>query len=70
MKKVNDLRKFSDKDLNKKILELKEEIFNLRFQQAVGQLEDTARIRRARKQIARMYTILTERQLKINNEKR
>lgn len=68
MKKTKELRKFTDQELNSKILELKEEIFNLRFQQAVGQLEDTARIRRARKQIARMYTILTERNLSQGKE--
>lgn len=63
MKKISELRKFSKEELNTKILELKEEIFNLRFQKAVGQLEDTAKLRRARKQIARMYTILTELEL-------
>lgn len=68
MKKTKELRKFTDQELNSKILELKEEIFNLRFQQAVGQLEDTAKIRRARKQIARMYTILTERNLSQGKE--
>lgn len=63
MKKTNELRKFSDLEIESKIVELKEELFNLRMQQAVGQLENSAKVKKARKQIARLYTILTERQL-------
>ena len=45
--------------------ELKEELFGLRFQAATGQLEDTARIREVRKDLARVYTVLQERKLNI-----
>ena len=48
-------------DLNKRINELKIELFNLRFQLAVGQLENTARISQVRKLIAQMKTIISER---------
>lgn len=47
--------------IEKEIAELRKELFNLRFQGAVGKLENTAAIKKARKQIARMKTILTER---------
>ncbi|MCA3773780.1 MAG: 50S ribosomal protein L29, partial [Cutibacterium sp.] len=43
----------------------KEELFNLRFQSATGQLENTARLREVRKDIARVYTVLQERNLNI-----
>ncbi len=61
MKKMQELRKYTDLEIESKIFELKQEIFNLRFKQATGQLTDTARVKKARKQIARLYTILTER---------
>ncbi len=61
MKKMQELRKYTDLEIESKIFELKQEIFNLRFKQATGQLTDTARVKKARKQIARLYTILIER---------
>lgn len=61
MKKMQELRKYTDLEIESKIFELKQEIFNLRFKQATGQLTDTARVKKARKQIARLFTILTER---------
>ena len=61
MKKMQELIKYTDKEIESKIFELKQEIFNLRFKQATGQLTDTARVKKARKQIARLFTILTER---------
>ena len=61
MKKMQELIKYTDLEIESKIFELKQEIFNLRFKQATGQLTDTARVKKARKQIARLYTILTER---------
>lgn len=61
MKKMQELRKYTDKEIESKIFELKQEIFNLRFKQATGQLTDTARVKKTRKQIARLFTILTER---------
>lgn len=59
--KATEIRKISTPDLEKKIVELKAELFNLRFQLAVGQLENTARIGQVKKTIARMKTIITER---------
>lgn len=55
------IRKQDVATIEKTILELKKELFNLRFQAAVGKLENTAQIKKQKKQIARMKTILTER---------
>ena len=60
-----ELRGQSREDLNKKVVELKEELFTLRFQAATGQLESHGRLRAVRKDIARIYTVLTERELGI-----
>jgi len=59
--KATDIRKISTPDLEKRIVELKAELFNLRFQLAVGQLENTARISQVKKTIAQMKTIIGER---------
>ena len=59
--KASEIRKLTTDDLNKRVDELKIELFNLRFQLAVGQLENTARISQVRRLIAQMKTILTER---------
>ncbi|MDD3067377.1 MAG: 50S ribosomal protein L29 [Acholeplasmataceae bacterium] len=59
--KATDIRKISTPDLEKRIVELKAELFNLRFQLAVGQLENTARISQVKKTIAQMKTIISER---------
>ena len=55
--KVEDVRRMSDDEMDAEILKLKKERFNLRFQRATGQLENTARIREARRDIARIKTI-------------
>ncbi len=55
------IRKMDIATIEEKINELKQELFNLRFQAAVGKLENTAQIGKAKKQIARMKTVLTER---------
>ena len=62
--KNNELRELSNEELNQKIAESKEELFNLRFSQATGSLEKPSRIRELRKLVARMKTILRERELK------
>jgi len=62
---INDLRGMSREDLNKMVVELKEELFGLRFQAATGQLETHGRLRAVRKDIARVYTVLQERNLGI-----
>ena len=62
---ASDLRGLSRDDLNSKVKELKEELFTLRFQAATGQLESHHRLRNVRKDIARVYTVLQERNLGI-----
>ena len=62
---ASDLRGLSRDELNAKVKEYKEELFNLRFQSATGQLQSTARLREVRKDIARIYTVLQERNLGI-----
>ncbi len=58
--KINDLRKQSAKELDEQLTELKREQFNLRMQKAGGQLTKTHEIRRARRDVARIQTVLTE----------
>jgi large subunit ribosomal protein L29 len=60
-----ELRGLNRAELNSKVSELKEELFSLRFQSATGQLESHGRLREVRKDIARIYTVLTERELGI-----
>lgn len=62
--KVKDVREMNDVELVAKLSGLKEELFNLRFQLAVGQLENSSRIKEVRKSIARVNTIQRERELK------
>ena len=62
---VGELRNLEDAELATKLREAKEELFNLRFQGATGQLENHGRLRAVRKDIARIYTILRERELGI-----
>lgn len=61
--KASEIREMSDKDLDEKLSELKEELFNLRFQLAIGQLDNHMRIKQVRKDIARVKTIMREREL-------
>ena len=63
--KVGELRELADDDLAAKLTEAKEELFNLRFQGATGQLESHGRLRAVRRDIARIYTIMRERELGI-----
>ncbi|HHT46930.1 MAG TPA: 50S ribosomal protein L29 [Firmicutes bacterium] len=61
--KGSEIRELSDKELQEKIRELKDELFNLRFQMATGQLENTMRLKEVRKSIARIKTVMREREL-------
>ena len=61
--KTNEIRKLSTEEINKKIAETKEELFNLRMKQATGNLENPSRIRELRKTVARLKTILREREI-------
>jgi large subunit ribosomal protein L29 len=60
-----DLRRLANDELVSKLREAKEELFNLRFQAATGQLESHGRLRAVRKEIARLYTVMRERELGI-----
>ncbi|HWF81168.1 MAG TPA: 50S ribosomal protein L29 [Streptosporangiaceae bacterium] len=60
-----DLRMSSEEELFAKLAEAKIELFNLRFQAATGQLESHGRLRAVRKEIARIYTVMRERELGI-----
>ena len=65
--KVNELRDMRENSVNEiqsKVMELKAELFNLRFQLATGQLENPARIREVKRSIAQLKTILKEKELK------
>ncbi len=59
-KYVEDLRKKSDAELAQELVDAKKELFNLRFQNATNQLDNTARIKDVRKNIARIQTVITE----------
>ena len=64
--KINEIREYSSEELTAKVNELKQELLTLRFQQATGQLDNGKKIPEARKTIARIYTVLKERELGIN----
>ena len=62
--KVNDIRDMSTGELNQKLASLKEELFNLRFQLATGQLENPMRIKEVKKTIASIKTVQREQEIK------
>lgn len=64
--KAKDIRALTTDQMLEKEKQFKGELFNLRFQQATGQLENTARLRQVRKNIARIKTILSEKELSKN----
>ena len=59
--KAEDVRAKSDDELREQILSLKKEAFNLRFQKATGQLDNTARVREVRRSVAQVKSVLNER---------
>lgn len=65
---AGELRNIDTEDLVTKLREAKEELFNLRFQAATGQLESHGRLRAVKKDIARIYTVMRERELGITDE--
>jgi large subunit ribosomal protein L29 len=65
--KAAELREIEDTELLDKLREAKEELFNLRFQAATGQLDNHGRLKAVRREIARIYTILRERELGITS---
>ena len=62
--KANELRELSAVELNSKLADLKAELFNLRFQHTVNQLENPLRLRAVRKDIARVKTLISENERK------
>ena len=65
--KASELRKLSQAELDAKLLDLKKELFNLRFQQAINQLDNPMRISAVKKDIARVMTVIRELQLNGKN---
>jgi large subunit ribosomal protein L29 len=63
--KAHELDEMNNIDLEARLREAKEELFNLRFQAATGQLESHGRLRTVKKDIARIYTVVRERELGI-----
>jgi large subunit ribosomal protein L29 len=63
--KAHELDEMTNADLETKLREAKEELFNLRFQSATGQLESHGRLRTVKRDIARIYTVVRERELGI-----
>ena len=61
--KAKEIRDLTNSEIESNVTELKEELFNLRFQLATGQLENTARIKEVRKTIARMKTTVRQREI-------
>ncbi|MDD2495094.1 MAG: 50S ribosomal protein L29 [Tissierellia bacterium] len=64
--KAKELRDKSVSELNQSVIDLKTELFNLRFQLATGELDNPMRINKVKKDIARVKTVLRERELNIN----
>ena len=66
--KISEVRELSTEELNAKVYSLKEQLFNLRRKKAVGNLDNMLELKRIRKDIARIYTVLRERELGMNKE--
>jgi large subunit ribosomal protein L29 len=66
--KAHELDELTNVDLETKLREAKEELFNLRFQSATGQLESHGRLRTVKRDIARIYTVVRERELGIRQD--
>ncbi len=67
--KVTEIRETQTAELQKQVVELKQELFSLRFQQASGQAENASKMRSLRKDIARILTVLNERKAVSGEEK-
>jgi large subunit ribosomal protein L29 len=63
MAKASELRELTDEEIETRLVETKEELFNLRFQNATGQLDNYRRLAQLRRDVARINTIIRERQL-------
>ncbi|TDA68603.1 MAG: 50S ribosomal protein L29 [Clostridia bacterium] len=67
--KPEEIRELTDEELRKKVVDLKQELFNLRFQLATGQLDNVMRIRQVKRDMGRTQTILRERELAVEPAK-
>ena len=67
--KASDIRAKSEDELKQQLVDLRKEAFNLRFQKASGQLENTARVRQVRRTIAQIKTILHQRQVGVGSSR-
>ncbi|OZG52544.1 50S ribosomal protein L29 [Pseudoscardovia radai] len=65
---IDNLNAKTNAEIEDALKKSKEELFNLRFQSATGQLQNTARLKAVKRDIARMYTVLSERELGISQE--
>ncbi len=65
--RANEIKELTTAEIEDNVKTMKEELFNLRFQLATGQLENTARIKQVKKTIARLKTVERQRELSINN---
>jgi large subunit ribosomal protein L29 len=68
--KTKEVRNLDDEQLVEKVREFREELFNLRFRNATGELENTARMAEARKALARTLTVANEREIDVERELR
>jgi large subunit ribosomal protein L29 len=68
MTRASELRNLGDSDIVRRLAEAKEELFNLRFQLVTGQLDSSARLQEVRKDIARLNTILRQREIELAEE--
>jgi large subunit ribosomal protein L29 len=66
--KADKLRNLQESELNKKLADYRKELFNLRFQHSTAQLENTQRLPNVRKNIARILTVLREREMEAGHE--
>lgn len=66
--KTKEIRQMSSEELNKKVVELKAELFNLRFRLATGQLDNPSSIKLVKRDIARVMTIIRQRELNVGKE--
>ena len=66
--KASEIRELTDDELERKLAETRQELFNLRFQHATGQLENTARLGQAKRELARGLTVANERGLDVERE--
>ena len=70
MNTASELRELADDELNQKLAENKEELFNLRFQIVTGQLDDPRRIKQVKRELARVLTVMREREIAVASDAR